>query len=66
MIQFRSFRKAHISCPGLAGDAPGRSKSIEDERRLFYVAITRAKERLVFLGESKRDEASPFSENFQI
>ncbi len=40
-------------------------KAVEDERRLFYVAITRAKERLVFLGESKRAESSPFLEPFR-
>jgi superfamily I DNA/RNA helicase len=32
-----------------------------DERRLFYVAITRAKERLVFLAEKRRsEEESPY------
>jgi DNA helicase-4 len=40
-------------------------RAVEDEQRLFYVAITRAKERLVFLAESKRDDASPFLEPFR-
>ncbi len=31
-----------------------------DERRLFYVAITRAKERLVFLTETRREEDNPY------
>jgi DNA helicase IV len=31
-----------------------------DERRLFYVAITRAEERLVFLTETRREEDSPY------
>jgi DNA helicase-4 len=36
-----------------------------DERRLFYVAITRAKERLVFLTETRRDEESPYLDTFR-
>lgn len=37
-----------------------------DERRLFYVAITRAEERLVFLTETRRDkEDSPYLEPFR-
>ncbi len=35
-------------------------KAEEDERRLFYVAMTRARERLVFLCESARASDSPF------
>ena len=37
----------------------------DDERRLFYVALTRAKERLVFLCESNRSEESPFLDPFK-
>jgi DNA helicase-4 len=37
-----------------------------DERRLFYVAITRAEERLVFLTETRRDkEDSPYLSAFR-
>lgn len=37
-----------------------------DERRLFYVAITRAEERLVFLTETRRDsEDSPYLSPFR-
>lgn len=37
-----------------------------DERRLFYVAITRAEERLVFLTETRRDEEdSPYLSAFR-
>lgn len=36
-----------------------------DERRLFYVAITRAQERLVFLTEARREEDSPYLETFR-
>jgi DNA helicase-4 len=35
-----------------------------DERRLFYVAITRARERLVFLTETQWDNESPYLDNF--
>lgn len=31
-----------------------------DERRLFYVALTRAEERLVFLTETRREDDSPY------
>ena len=37
----------------------------QDERRLFYVAITRAEERLVFLTEKRRDEDSPYLDTFR-
>jgi DNA helicase-4 len=41
-------------------------KAEADERRLFYVAITRAKERLVFLTEARRDIGdSPYLETFR-
>lgn len=37
-----------------------------DERRLFYVAITRAKDRLVFLTETRRDkDDSPYLSSFR-
>ncbi len=37
-----------------------------DERRLFYVAITRAEDRLVFLTETRRDkEDSPYLSSFR-
>jgi DNA helicase-4 len=36
-----------------------------DERRLFYVAITRAEERLVLLSETGRDNDSPYLDTFR-
>ncbi len=36
-----------------------------DERRLFYVAITRAKDRLVFLTERRMEDESPYLESFR-
>lgn len=40
------------------GDSP--KQALEDERRLFYVAITRAKRHLIFLTESSNKSDSPF------
>ena len=42
------------------GDSVERAE--EDERRLFYVAITRAEERLVFVTEAGRADAAPYLE----
>lgn len=45
------------------GDNIGQAE--QDERRLFYVAITRAEERLVFLSEKRKEEDSPYLEPFR-
>jgi len=50
-----------IELSQLFGDSV--EQAVEDERRLFYVAITRASERLVFLCDSARLNESPFLES---
>lgn len=38
------------------------SQAVDDERRLFYVALTRARQRVVLVCESSRTDESPFLE----
>lgn len=40
------------------GESP--EQALEDEKRLFYVAITRAERRLIFLKEASKSSESPF------
>ena len=46
------------------GDSP--KQALEDEMRLFYVAITRAKRRLIFLTESSNNSDSPFLSEIKV
>jgi superfamily I DNA/RNA helicase len=45
------------------GDTVERAE--EDERRLFYVAITRAERRLVFITDSESVNESPYLASFR-
>ena len=40
-------------------------QALEDEKRLFYVAITRAERRLIFLMEGSKNSESPFMSEFE-
>ena len=44
------------------GESP--KQGLEDEMRLFYVAITRAERRLIFLKEASKNNESPFLSDF--
>ena len=46
-----------VSKRGLPLDAPGRPTDVQEERRLFFVGMTRAREELILLTNS---EPSPF------
>lgn len=44
--------------PGKLGDSKEEQKTLEEERRLFYVGMTRAKEKLTLLSLGSRNERS--------
>ncbi len=56
--QYPSIQASSLELFRIFGD--NLQQAVEDERRLFYVAITRAKQRLVFLCDSTQAEDSPF------
>lgn len=58
--QFPLIRADSIELFRFFGDS--LEQAVEDERRLFYVALTRAKNRLVFVCERQRMVTSPFLE----